>query len=97
MAIETFAMLTVDQVREMAPAERLELFDAMVEEVFTGAGVVGQVSDALDIARQSYSRWHREPASLPAWPILLLQEWAWRKRLSVGLARLPFGDDPAQP
>ncbi|WP_010137576.1 hypothetical protein [Oceanicola sp. S124] len=82
-------MQSTQEIRDLTPEERLKRLDELAEEVFGGTGLVGRVTEALDMTRQNWSRWHREPRMIPAWSILLLQEWALRKRLSADLGRLP--------
>ncbi|MBR9765912.1 MAG: hypothetical protein GYB53_20935 [Rhodobacteraceae bacterium] len=87
--METLAMQSTQEIRDMTPEARLAFLDQLASQVFEGDSLVTRLADALDVSRQSWSHWHRNPDKLPLWPILLLQEWALRKRLSADLGRLP--------
>ncbi|MBT9385491.1 hypothetical protein KM176_16575 [Pseudooceanicola sp. CBS1P-1] len=89
-------MRTAQEIRSLDPEARGALLKDLAAEVFSGPALVSRLTEALDITRQSWARWLREPDKIPAWPILLLQEWAFRKRLSADLGRLPFDADPAR-
>ena len=93
--METLAILSAPEISGLDPADRVALLDKLAGEVFEGPGLVTRLTGSMDISRFTWSRWHREPDKLPVWPILLMQEWALRKRLSADLARLP-GDGSAQ-
>lgn len=69
-------MLTAQIWADMPYQDRLARFDELVAKVFPKAPVVATAIERLGISRATFQRYRREPESIPAPVILLLQEWA---------------------
>jgi len=79
-------MLTRDQIDQLSPAERTALLRDLLQAVF-GDASQPKICHALDITPVTLRRWLRQDA-VPAWPLMLLDEWRQSHRTAEILDQL---------